>query len=59
MFSKSFKGLTAYKMEITGIEGLLVSLVLLILPFIVLAILLKILPAWDVARKDIAGEVAA
>jgi Ni/Fe-hydrogenase subunit HybB-like protein len=59
MFSKSFKGLTAYKMEITGLEGLLVSLVLLILPFVVLAILLKILPAWDVPKKEIAGEAAA
>jgi Ni/Fe-hydrogenase subunit HybB-like protein len=59
MFSKSFKGLTAYKMEITGLEGLLVSLVLLILPFVVLAILLKILPAWDVPKKELAGEAAA
>jgi predicted membrane protein len=58
MFSKSFKGLTAYKMEITGIEGLLVSLALLILPFVILAVLLKILPAWNSGGKDAAGEVA-
>src|SRR3989338_9576220 len=46
MFSKSFRGLTTYKMEIAGIEGLFTAIGLLSLPFIVLAILLKILPAW-------------
>jgi predicted membrane protein len=46
LFSKSFRGLMTYKMEIMGIEGLLTALGFLILPFIVLAILLKILPAW-------------
>src|SRR4030066_608544 len=41
MFSKSFRGLTAYKMDLTGIEGLLVSIALLILPLIILAVLIK------------------
>ncbi len=49
LFSKSFRGLTTYKMELMGIEGLITSLVLLILPFIILAILLKILPPWKKA----------
>ncbi|MBM4166111.1 MAG: polysulfide reductase [Ignavibacteria bacterium] len=52
MFSKSFRGLTTYKMEITGLEGLLTALVLLILPLFVLALLLKIFPAWDVQKPD-------
>jgi hypothetical protein len=47
MFSKSFRGLTAYKMDLTGLEGLLTSLVLLALPFIVLAILVRLLPPWE------------
>ncbi|MBI2359645.1 MAG: polysulfide reductase NrfD [Deltaproteobacteria bacterium] len=47
LFSKSFRGLTIYKMDVAGIEGLIVSLGLLILPFIVLAILLKVLPPWE------------
>lgn len=47
LFSKSFRGLTTYKMEVMGIEGLLVALVFLILPFIILAILMKILPPWQ------------
>jgi len=49
MFSKSFLGLTTYKMELVGIEGLLTTIVLLILPFIVLAVLMKILPPWETA----------
>ncbi|MEK7371705.1 MAG: polysulfide reductase, partial [candidate division NC10 bacterium] len=37
LFSKSFRGLMTYKMEVMGIEGLLASLVLLAAPFAVLA----------------------
>ncbi len=44
LFSKSFRGLMAYKMEITGIEGFLTALGLLVLPFVVLAVLIKVLP---------------
>ncbi|MBP1688236.1 MAG: Polysulfide reductase, NrfD [Deltaproteobacteria bacterium] len=47
MFSKSLSGLTTYKMELVGIEGLLTSIALLILPFVVLGVLMKILPPWD------------
>ncbi|MFQ5847508.1 MAG: NrfD/PsrC family molybdoenzyme membrane anchor subunit [Candidatus Methylomirabilales bacterium] len=54
LFSKSFRGLTTYKMEVMGVEGLLVAIGLLILPFIVLAILMRILPPWKAVG---AGEV--
>lgn len=50
MFSKSFRGLTTYKMELMGIEGLLSALVLLILPLVILAILLKIFPPWGISK---------
>jgi Ni/Fe-hydrogenase subunit HybB-like protein len=46
LFSKSFRGLTVYKMTYLGLEGLFVSIVLLILPFITLYILFNILPPW-------------
>jgi Ni/Fe-hydrogenase subunit HybB-like protein len=46
LFSKSFRGLTIYKMDVVGIEGLIMALALLILPFILLVILLKLLPPW-------------
>lgn len=44
LFSKSLRGLMTYKMEITGMEGLLMSLALLAAPFVVLAILIRLLP---------------
>jgi Ni/Fe-hydrogenase subunit HybB-like protein len=44
LFSKSFRGLMAYKMEVMGLEGLFTALVLLALPFIILAVLIRILP---------------
>ena len=50
LFSKSFRGLTAYKMSLGGIEGLLVSLAFLILPFVILYILVKIYPPWEEAK---------
>jgi len=53
MFSKSFLGLTTYKMELMGIEGLVTALGLLILPFIVLAILIKILPPFGKPGSEI------
>ena len=52
LFSKSFRGLTTYKMDVVGIEGLFAAMVLLILPFIVLTILLKILPAWEPSSAE-------
>ena len=56
MFSKSFRGLTTYKMEFGGIEGLLYGLGLLALPLVILAILLKILPAWKEFAKAPQGR---
>ncbi len=47
LFSKSFRGLTEYKIELLGIEGLLTAIALLILPFIVLTVLIRLLPPWD------------
>jgi Ni/Fe-hydrogenase subunit HybB-like protein len=47
LFSKSFRGLTTYKIGIGGAEGLMVSLAFLVLPFIVLYALIKILPPWE------------
>jgi len=46
LFSKSLRGLTVYKVELLGIEGLALSLGLLALPFVILWVLVKILPPW-------------
>ena len=51
LFSKSFRGLTVYKMSFFGVEGLLTSVALLTLPFIILYVLLRILPPWDENRQ--------
>jgi Ni/Fe-hydrogenase subunit HybB-like protein len=44
LFSKSFRGLMTYKMQVLGIEGLITALALLIAPFIILVVLLRVLP---------------
>jgi Ni/Fe-hydrogenase subunit HybB-like protein len=47
LFSKSLRGLTVYKVELFGIEGLGMTLGLLLLPFVILWVLVKILPPWN------------
>jgi Ni/Fe-hydrogenase subunit HybB-like protein len=44
LYSKSFRGLMAYKMELTGIESLATAIVLLTAPFVILTVLLNLLP---------------
>jgi len=46
LFSKSFLGYTTYKMGFATREGLLTAIVLMILPFIILWVLVKVLPPW-------------
>lgn len=55
LFSKSFLGYTTYKMEFATREGLLPAILLMILPFVILAVLVKLLPPW----KDLEEETAA
>ena len=59
MFSKSFRGLTEYRMELGGIEGFLMTLVLLVLPFVVLSVLIKLLPPWEPAGSLALAQKAA
>jgi len=46
LFSKSFLGYTSYKVGFVTREGLLPAIALLILPFGILYVLIKILPPW-------------
>ncbi len=46
LFSKSLRGLTVYKTQIFGLEGILMCIFLLVLPFCILCVLTKILPPW-------------
>jgi Ni/Fe-hydrogenase subunit HybB-like protein len=53
LFSKSLRGLTVYKVELFGIEGLAMTIGLLCLPFVILWVLVKILPPWpDAVPQD-------
>ena len=54
LFSKSFRGLTTYKMELMGMEGFLVALALLIIPFVILSFLINLLPPWK--KEELAGS---
>jgi Ni/Fe-hydrogenase subunit HybB-like protein len=56
LYSKSLRGLMAYKMELTGIESLLTALLLLALPFVILTVLFWLLPPrWMDAHAPTAG----
>jgi Ni/Fe-hydrogenase subunit HybB-like protein len=46
LFSKSYLGYTSYKMGFATKEGLLPAILLLILPFVILFVLVKVLPPW-------------
>lgn len=47
LFSKSFLGYTTYKMAFATKEGLLPAIILLLLPFAILWLLVKLLPPWE------------
>ncbi|MCM2314004.1 MAG: polysulfide reductase NrfD [Thermoanaerobaculia bacterium] len=53
LFSKSFLGYTSYKMGFATREGMLPSIVLMVLPFVILWVLVKLLPPWH----DDAAEI--
>jgi predicted membrane protein len=46
LFSKSFLGFTNFKLGLIGSEGFLMAIVWLILPFLILAFLLWLMPPW-------------
>jgi Ni/Fe-hydrogenase subunit HybB-like protein len=62
LFSKSFLGYTTYKMAFATREGLLPAIFLMILPFGILAVLLRVLPPWDdtaVRVPEVEAQTAA
>lgn len=46
LFSKSLRGLTVYKLELMGLEGLFMGILLLVAPLFILYVLVKLLPPW-------------
>lgn len=53
LFSKSLRGLTVYKVTLFGLEGLAMTLALLVLPFVFLWVLVKVLPPWPEAEAQL------
>lgn len=47
LFSKSFLGYTTYKLDFATREGLLPAILIMILPFAILAFLVRLLPPWE------------
>jgi Ni/Fe-hydrogenase subunit HybB-like protein len=47
LFSKSFLGYTTYKMGFATREGLLPAILVMLLPLVILAVLIKVLPPWS------------
>ena len=56
LFSKSFLGYTTYKVDLISREGELIAAALLVLPFFILAALMKILPPWTEAQSEARTE---
>jgi predicted membrane protein len=46
LFSKSFLGYTSFKLQFAEREGLLAAVALMILPFVLFFVLVKLLPPW-------------
>jgi len=59
LFSKSFLGYTTYKMGFATREGLLTAIVLMLLPFAILWVLVKLLPPWPDATSHASGTAPA
>jgi len=53
LFSKSFLGYTSYKVDFVTREGLVPAIFLMLLPFIIFVVLVKLLPPWP--ERETAG----
>jgi predicted membrane protein len=56
LFSKSFLGYTTYKLDFVTREGLVPAVLLMILPFVILAMLVKLLPPWEAEPREATGH---
>ena len=59
LFSKSFLGYTTYKMDFVTREGMLPAIILMILPFVILYVLIKLLPPWQNENAKVVAAEAA
>ena len=52
LFSKSFRGFTEYTPPLLGVEGILMGVAMLLMPIILFAALLYLLPPWAEEVKE-------
>jgi Ni/Fe-hydrogenase subunit HybB-like protein len=53
LFSKSLRGLTVYKLDLLGLEGILTAGAILLLPLVILFVLVKVVPPWPDAEAKV------
>jgi Ni/Fe-hydrogenase subunit HybB-like protein len=53
LFSKSFLGYTTYKVQFAAREGLLPAIALMVLPFVLFFVLVKLLPPWQKQTTEV------
>ena len=47
LLSKSLRGFISYNPPLLGIDGILAAAVLMILPFVIFAVIIYLLPPWE------------
>jgi hypothetical protein len=52
LFSKSFSGFTSFKVGLIGLDGTLMAVFWLLLPFAILLFLLWLLPPWKMVKDE-------
>jgi predicted membrane protein len=52
LFSKSFSGFTSFKVGLIGLDGTLMAAFWMLLPFVILAFLLWLLPPWKMIPEE-------
>jgi Ni/Fe-hydrogenase subunit HybB-like protein len=56
LFSKSFLGYTTYKVDLMTREGMVTTIALMVLPFIILTVFVRVLPPWPDAAPAVGAE---
>lgn len=56
LVSKSLRGFTSYTPPLLGVEGILVSVALVLAPFVFFVVLIKLLPPWEEVASVAAPE---
>lgn len=51
LFSKSFAGFTSFKLNLIGLDGTLMAIFWMVIPFAILAFLLWLLPPWKMVKE--------